>query len=366
MVKNMSFKNNFAIIKNLTEIQSCSGNESKIREYIKQLVEPHCDKIETDVLGNLFCYINGQSKTEGIKLKILLDAHMDEIGFIVRFIDKNGFIRFSQVGGQNPRTLPGQKVTIHSSSGEDIIGIIGEKPIHLIDQDARKKPIKLEELFIDVGMSSAEEVKEFISVGDYIILKQECTAFKGNKRIFSKAFDDRAGCFVLIKLIMEFSQVKDKLDKDLIFTFASQEEIGVRGATVGAYKTNPDIGVAVEVTHAIDFPGISKEKHYDCSLGCGVSISVGPNLYPKMTKLLIDIAKAENIPFVLEAEPRPTPTDARAIQMARSGIPCALVSVPLRYMHTNIETIEYQDIIHTINLLKSFLLSNLKSIISLL
>ena len=361
----MTFETDFEIIKNLTEIQACSGNESKIREYIREIVEQYCDKIEIDILGNLFCFIYGKAHEKESKLKILLDAHMDEIGFMVRYIDKNGFIRFSQVGGQNPRILPGQKVTIHSSSGEEITGIIGEKPIHLLTQEERKKTSKLEDLFLDCGMSSADEVRKYISVGDYIILKQECIAFKGNKRICSKAFDDRAGCFVLIKLIMELSKEKEKLDKDLIFEFAAQEEIGVRGATVGAYKISPDIAVAVEVSHAIDFPGVSKDKYHESSLGSGTVIRVGPNLYPKLTKLLIDIAKEEQIPYTLIAEPRATPTDARAIQITKSGIPCALVSIPLRYMHTNIETIDYQDIGHTINLLKSFILKDLRAAIEI-
>ena len=361
----MTFEKDFKIIKNLTEIQSCSGNESRIRQYIKETVESYCDKIDTDVLGNLFCFINGKIKAEDGQLKIMLDAHMDEIGLMVRFIDKNGFIRFSQVGGQNPRILPGQKVTIHSSSGEEIVGVIGEKPIHLLEQEEKKKSSKLEDLFIDAGFSNDVEAKRYISVGDYIIFKQVCTPYIGNKRIFSKSFDDRAGCFVLIKLIMELSQMRDKLDKDLIFLFASQEEIGVRGATVGAYKITPDISLTVEVTHAIDFPGINKEKYYECKLGSGASISTGPNLFPKLTKILIETAKEENIPYILEAEPRPTPTNARAIQMTKSGIPCALVSIPLRYMHTNIATIEYEDIIHTKNLIKAFLLKDLKSAIKI-
>jgi endoglucanase len=282
---------------------------------------------------------------------------------MVRYIDKNGYLRFSQVGGHNPRILPGQKVTVFSSSGEDIIGVIGEKPIHLLEQKDRKKPVKLEDLFIDVGFSSKKEATKYISVGDFIVFKQSATPYFGSKRIFSKSFDDRAGCFVLIKLIMELSQVKKELDKDLIFLFASQEEIGVRGATVGAYKITPDIAITCEVTHAIDFPGISEDKYYECKLGSGVSISTGPNLYSKLTKSLIETAKKENIPFVLEAEPRPTPTNARAIQMTKSGVACALVAIPLRYMHTNISTIEYQDMIHTKNLLKSFLLKDLHSTI---
>ncbi len=359
----MSFEKDFNLLKKLTEIQSCSGNEKSIREFIEDNIKDKCDKIETDSLGNLICYYNRPSETEKKSFKILLDSHIDEIGFIVRMINEKGFIRFSNVGGQNPRILPGQKVTIHSTSGEDIIGIIGEKPIHLLERKEREKTTKLEDLFIDVGMSDSNEVKKYISVGDYITLKQECTAFKGNKRLFSKAFDDRAGCFVLIKLINELYELKEKLHGELIFQFAAQEEIGVRGATVGSYRITPDIGIAIEVTHAIDFPGVNKDKFYECNLGSGVSISVGPNLYPKLTKSLIETAKEENIPFILEAEPRPTSTDARAIQMTKSGIPCALVSVPLRYMHTNIETIEYQDLIYCVQLLKSFLLKNIKELI---
>ena len=360
----MSIDEDFKLIKQLTEIQGCSGNEKKIRQFIRETVETYCDKIETDFLGNLFCYIYGAVERTEEKLNILLDAHMDEIGFIVRFIDKNGFIRFSQVGAQNPRILPGQKVIIHSFSGEDIIGIIGESPIHLLKNDERKKVNQLDELFIDVGMSNPEEVNKFIAVGDYITLKQECILFKGKKRISSKAFDDRAGCFVLIKLIKEFSSLKDKLNNNLIFLFSSQEEIGVRGATVGSYKINPDIGIVVEVTHAIDYPGINKEKFYECSLGSGVSISIGPNIFPKLSKLFINIAKEQNIPYILEAEPRQAPNNARAIQLTRKGIPSSIISIPLRYMHTNIETIEYMDMINCIKLIKEFLLKDLGNIMT--
>ena len=127
----MTFEEDFQIIKNLTEIQSCSGSEDKIRQYIKETIENYCDNVDIDVLGNLYCFINGKSQTQDANLNIMLDAHMDEIGFMVRFIDKNGFLRFSQVGGQNPRILPGQIVTIRSTSGEDIVGIIGEKPIFI-------------------------------------------------------------------------------------------------------------------------------------------------------------------------------------------------------------------------------------------
>lgn len=362
----MNFEEDFKIIKNLTEIQGCSGNEGKIREYIKKIITPYCSKVEIDSIGNLFGFINGEkigdTKT---KLNILLDAHADEIGFMVRFIDKKGFIRFSQVGGQNPRILPGQIVTVHSSSGQDIIGIIGEKPLHLLKQEERKKTSKIEDLFIDIGTKDEQECKELVSVGDYITFKQECSRLIKNQRIFAKSFDDRAGCFVLMKLIMEISQISDKLPHNLIFLFSSQEEIGTRGATVGSYKISPDIGLAVEVNHAIDFPGIDKEKYFECSLGSGVAIRVGPNMHSKLSKTLIDLAKKENIPFTLRAEPSITPTNARVIQMTKSGVPCALVGVPLRYMHTNVETIQYSDIIHTVDLLKSFLLSDLTGVLIL-
>ncbi len=361
----MSFEDDFQILKQLTETQACTGNEKQIREYIQRIVENFCDEIKTDHMGNLFCTIYGKGAANDEKLNVMLDAHMDEIGFMVRFIDKNGFIRFSQVGGQNPRLMPGQTVTIHASSGEDIVGIIGEKPTHLLEEEERKKTSKIDDLFIDVGLSSDEEVKKYIAVGDYITLKQECTAFKGNNRIFSKAFDDRAGCFVLIKLIMALSAIKDTLDKNITFLFATQEEIGARGATIGAYRVSPDVSITVEVTHAIDYPTLTKEKQYECNLGGGPSISVGPNLYSKLTKLLAETAKEENISFVLEPEPTATPTNARVIQLTKSGIPCALVSTPVRYMHSNIETIEYEDLNRLIKILKAFLLKDLKTTIAI-
>jgi endoglucanase len=361
----LTFEEDFKLLKELSELQSCSGNERTIREYIKDSIKEKCDVIETDYLGNLICYLNSSGNEENPRLKILLDAHMDEIGFIVRFIDKNGFIRFSQIGGQNPRILPGQKITVHSSRGEKIIGIIGEKPIHLIDKKERKKTSDIEDLFIDIGLSSKEEVEKYVSIGDYITLQQTCTAFTGNKRIFSKAFDDRIGCFVLLKLIQELAKNKQNLPHEVIFIFASQEEIGVRGATVGSYKITPDIGLAIEVTHAIDYPGLSKEKYYECALGSGVSISIGPNIYAPLAKKIISLAKKEDIPFILEAEPRQAPNDGRAIQLTKQGIPTAILSVPLRYMHTNIEMVEYQDIIYMIELLKVFLQQDLEQILSL-
>jgi len=353
---NMIHEEDFQLIKHLTEIQGCVGNETRIREYILNHVKTYCDKTEIDKIGNLICYLNGKKDTSTSKPKILLDAHMDEIGFMVRYIDKNGFIRFAALGGQNMRILPGQTVIIHSSSGKDIIGVIGEKALHLISKEERKKVSSIEDLFIDIGLSSDKEVKEHVSIGDYITLKQECHPFINHERIFAKALDNRLSCFVLIKLIKEFASLRNELDKDLIFLFAVQEEIGVRGSTVGAYKLNPDLAIVLDVTHAIDYPGVSKDKYQECYLGCGAAIVIGPNLDPKMTRMLINVARDEKIPFVLEAEPRPTPTDARAIQMTKSGIPCALIEIPLRYMHTNIETFEYKDALHVIKLIKLFLL----------
>ncbi|MHA1764042.1 MAG: M42 family metallopeptidase [Promethearchaeota archaeon] len=355
----MTFKEDFQLIKDLTEIQGCTGNEAKIRQYIFDQVKSYCDNIEIDTIGNLICHLNGKKNTSEPKHNILLDAHMDEIGFMVRYIDKDGFIRFVAVGGQNARILPGQTVVIHSSSGKDIIGVIGEKAIHLISKDERKKVNSIEDLFIDVGLSSDKEMKEHVAVGDYITFKQECHSFITKKRIFAKALDNRLSCFILIKLIKELASIRDDLDKNLIFLFAVQEEIGVRGATVGAYKLNPDFAIALDVTHAIDYPGVNKDKHQECYLGCGAAIAIGPNLDPKLTKALINVAREEAIPFVLEAEARPTPTDARAIQMTKAGIPCALIGTPLRYMHTNIETFEYEDALHVLKLLKSFLLKKI-------
>jgi putative aminopeptidase FrvX len=288
----------------------------------------------------------------------MLSAHMDEIGFIVRFIDKEGFVRLSQIGGQNPRLLPGTRILIDGIHGE-IPGIFGEKSIHFLGAEERKKTSELKDLFIDLGLPSKEEVEKYISIGDFAEFDQKLQVFPNSTRINGKSLDDRAGCYVLIRALQNISKLREKLKQTIIFTFSTQEEVGVRGATIAGFKINPTLALALEVSFAFDHPNLKKSDFADVKMGNGPTISVGPNLHPKISKKLIDIGKEHNIPFQVTSSNGPTGTDARIIQVTREGIPVGLVATPLRYMHTMIETIDLVDLESTADLITQFLLSDL-------
>ena len=314
------------------------------------------DELEEDSIGNLYATIKGTTDD-----RILLDAHADEIGFQVIFIENEGFIRIAAVGGQNPRILPGARVIIHSSKGGQIIGVIGEKPIHHLSADDRKKTTEISKLFVDIGISSKSEVEKYVDLGDFETLAQTALRFPNSTLATGKAFDDRAGCWVLIRVLqMLKNQINThgRIKSTITAVFSAQEEIGVRGAGVAAYHTNPNLAIILEVTHAMDYPGGAKNEYGDVKLGGGPTIPLGPNVYPKFGKQAIEVAKKERIPFQARALPTPASNNARIIQITREGIPTGLVVIPLRYMHTAIECLDLRDLNWTAQLVWKFILSN--------
>ncbi|MHA1996792.1 MAG: M42 family metallopeptidase [Promethearchaeota archaeon] len=338
----------FALTKVLTGFCSPTGFEDDIREYLVDRLGKKCD-VKTDRMGNVIATVKGKNNPDGLKL--MMAAHIDEIGFMVSFITKDGFLRIVPLGGQNFRILPGQRVLIFTSDRKELKGVIAEKPIHLLTAEERKKLVKQEELFVDIGASSKDKASEIVSIGDYITFERQCT-WLGPGDIFScKAGDDRMGTLVQL-LVLEYI-MENPVNIDVVAVFTVQEEIGTRGAIPSAFAVDPDYAITLEVTHAIDFPGISKEKFGDIDLGKGPAIAMGPNLHPKLTKYIIKTAEKNNIPYQVEVENRPTGTDARAIQITRNGVATSLISIPLRYMHTNIEVINPADLHHAIELLKS-------------
>ncbi|MHA1889845.1 MAG: M42 family metallopeptidase, partial [Promethearchaeota archaeon] len=234
----------FSIAKLLTDACSPTGFEDEIRAIIKSRLQSRC-KLETDKMGNIYARIDGTG--EKPRKKMMLSAHLDEIGFMVSFITKDGFLRIVPLGGQNYRILPGQRVTVFSKNGE-FHGVIAEKPIHLLTADERKKLVKESEIFVDIGTSSKEETLELIAIGDYITFTRQCE-WLGNKNLFScKAADDRMG--VLIELLVLEYFIENPPELDVIGVFSVQEEIGTRGAITSAYTVNPDAAITLEVTHA--------------------------------------------------------------------------------------------------------------------
>jgi len=321
-----------SFLQEISEKDGVSGFEDSIASCISKAFHSYVDDTRTDNLGNLIFYKKGASSRAP---KILLCAHMDEIGLMVTKIEENGFLRFSSLGGFDVRTLPGQDVVIYGK--KPLNGIIGFKPPHLEKEKEKRQSIKMENLFIDTGLPRAE-VEETIKVGAIAALKRRYLTLLNNCRA-GKAFDDRAGVAVLWQCVRELSRMDHEADLYLVCTV--QEEVGVRGAVISTYNISPDLGIAVDVCHG-DFPG--SLEHEVSPLGKGPVITVGPNIHPFLADALFKTAEEYGIPHQRDVSPGPTGTDARAIQVTRGGIPAALVSVPLRYMHTSVELLNLEDI----------------------
>jgi len=316
------------LLKNLTESYGPSGNEEKIRNVIKELVEPYSDEIKIDAMGNLIVRKKGPGK------KLMFAAHMDEIGLIVTNIDEKGFIRFSNIGGVSPYVLLGERVIFENGT----VGVIGVEKLEDI------KELKMKKLFIDIGASSKEEAMEKVKIGDMATYYRECT-FLG-KSISAKSLDDRAGCAVLIKALKEVKNPK----YDLYFVFTTQEEVGTRGARTSAYAIEPDLAIAVDVTLCGDTPEGEKMA---VELGKGPAVKIKDMSvlsHPEVKQLLIDTAEKNKIPYQKEVLDMGG-TDAGAIHLTKEGVPSGGIAIPTRYVHTPSEMVNLDDLENTVKLI---------------
>jgi endoglucanase len=278
----------------------------------------------------------------------MLAAHMDEIGFMISFIDKDGFLRFAPVGGFDPRTLIAQRVVVHGV--KDIGGVIGSKPIHILEEEEKKKATKIKDLFIDVGLKK-DEVSKIVKPGDFVTLDRDFKELN-DKIITAKAFDDRVGVYVMIEAL---KRIKDCY-VDIYAVATVQEEVGVRGATVSSFFVEPDVGIALDVTIASDFPG-TKEEEMVTILGGGTAISLMDShtiSNKKLVDFLRKIAEENKIKYQTDIL-LGGGTDAGAIQRSKSGVPVCTVSIPTRYVHSVVEMCHKEDIESSIKLICKFL-----------
>ena len=278
-------------------------------------------------------------------------GHIDEIGLVVTHIDEKGFLWFSPIGGWDPQILVGQRVEVRGGSGL-VPGVVGRKPIHLLEPDQRKKVVELKGLHIDVGASDREEAAELIRVGDPVVIAAEPVALAGD-RLVSRAMDNRLGAYVALEALRRCHE-RSSLSGSFAAVAAVQEEIGLFGARTSAFELRPDLAVAVDVTHATDAPGVDEKENGVHPLGSGPVIGRGSTLSPKVFELLVETAEEAGVEYTVSASGRATSTDADAIQIARSGIPTGLVSIPLRYMHSPVEMVDLDDVEATISLLAAF------------
>jgi putative aminopeptidase FrvX len=331
------------LLKRLSETPGIPGREEAMRVIVREALTGHVDEISVDRLGNVI----GHKK--GARPKVVVAAHMDEIGFLVSHVDdETGFLRIAPVGGFDPRTLIAQRVTVHTK-GRAKHGVIGTKPVHILTDEERKKVPEMKDLFVDIGLSGKEARKQ-VRIGDPVTLVQ--TFAEAGHLVTGKALDDRLGVYVGIEAVKRLGKHK----ADVYFIATVQEEVGLRGARTSAFAVAPDIGVALDVTIACDMPGVSAHEHVT-RLGKGVAIKIKDSAsisHPGLVQFLADLAEERKIPHQLEILPRGG-TDAGAIQPAREGVAVVTISIPTRYVHTVVETAHKDDIEAAISLLTAFL-----------
>jgi endoglucanase len=271
---------------------------------------------------------------------------------MVTHIDEQGLLRFTGVGGWDPQVLVGQRIRLQTTSGE-VVGVIGKKAIHVMEPDERKKVSEVKSLWIDIGAKDADEAKGMVRVGDVGVLDQDLIELP-NGRIASRSVDNRMGAFVVLEALRLLSE-EENLNAEIVAVACVQEEIGLYGARGAAFGLDPDAAIAVDVTHATDTPGVSKNENGDHALGSGPVIKRATNLSPIVCEGIIDAAEAANIPYTLEADSRSTGTDADAIQFSRAGIATGLVSCPNRYMHSPNEVVDLEDVENCAKLIATYI-----------
>ncbi|GIK77075.1 MAG: M42 family peptidase [Thermoleophilia bacterium] len=283
-------------------------------------------------------------------------GHIDEIGLFVSHVDDEGFLWFGPIGGWDPQNLVGQRVIVRGSGsggGGEVPGVIGKKPIHLLEPDDRKKPAEIKSMHIDIGAKDRDEALTLVSVGDPAVLAAEPLLLP-NGRLVSRSLDNRLGSYVALEVARRIG-AGDEVAVGVVGCAVAQEEIGLFGSATTGFSLDPDVAIAVDVTHATDAPGISKQENGDHALGSGPVVGRGSTLSPKVSDLLRDAAEAEGIAFTFEASGRHTGTDADSLQVARGGIATGLVSIPLRYMHSSVETVSLDDVEGAIRLIEAFI-----------
>ncbi len=317
------------LLKSLTDPVSIAGSEENVGEVVKKLLEENgCEDIFCDNLGNIIgTYKCGRENAP----KLMLEAHMDEIGLMVSKISDEGSLLFVPVGGFDQKVLPGSEVTVHTKNG-DLFGIIGAKPPHLTSD--RSKAVKMEDMSVDIGLSK-EEAEKKVKVGDLISFNTTFTEL--DSFVAGRCFDDRAGVAAIIKTL-EYVKIL-KIECDIVCAITVQEELGMRGAKVIYESAKCDCAICIDAGF-----GTSANSSEGFDLGSGVIVSVGPNLHPKLNKLIFDAAGEYGINVTADVENGNTGTNAWAVQVAGCGVPVSLLSFPLRYMHSTYEVIDVSDI----------------------
>lgn len=327
-----------------SEATGASGYEAQVASIFERHIAGLSDEVKIDALGNAIAIRRG-SKPDSPK--VMLAGHMDEIALVVTKIEDGGFLRFTQIGGIDQRTLLGQEVIVHGRSPH--IGVIGAKPPHIQEPDEQKKSVDMDKLFIDLGLGQ-EAVKEVVSIGDIATIRRSVVDLHSDT-MAGKAFDDRAGVATVLSCFQELARLKSEAEVYGVATV--QEEVGTRGARTSAFGITPDIGIGIDVTFADRGDPIEERAN----LGKGPVLGIGPHVHPKVYQRMVEIAEKRGIEYQVDPSPSPYGTDTAPIQVSRAGVASILISIPLRYMHTSVETLRVRDIEAAGRLLAEFIAS---------
>jgi len=335
-----------AFLAELLAARSPSGYETEAREVIKKRVAKNADSFEVDALGSCHATLEGTGAPT-----LMLAGHLDELGLIIKHVSDKGFLYFDAIGGHDRSMISGRRVDILTRKGV-IRGVTGKRAIHLMSPEDRKKVPEFHQMWIDIGAKSKEEALERVTIGDAAVYTHGLESLHGSL-VVSRAFDDKSGAYAVNEALLRLKKGKKQASK-VVAVSTSQEEIGTRGAISSAYLVNPDVALVVDVSHATDHPDADHRKYGSFELGGGPILTRGPNIHPGVFERLVQCAEKSKIAVQIEADPRPTGTDARAIQVARDGVPTGLVGIPLRYMHTPSEVIDLNDLEAVVQLLVAF------------
>ncbi len=334
-------------LREIVDTPSPSGYEERAAEVYRAYAKPIADKITTDSHGNVAAILNPDAE-----MKIMLAGHMDEIGFIVHYIGDDGMLYFKTIGGHDPTIIVGQRVWVHGK--EKVAGVIGRKAIHLLEDEERKKRPETKDLWIDIGASSREEAEKVVALGDVATYQWEFQTLLGDRAV-ARGFDNKMGSFIVLESLRLLKE-SGELDPGVgVYAVATvQEEIGLRGARTAAYGIQAQCGLAVDVNHAVDYPGLSKSRYGALDVGKGPSVNRGANTNPIVFRMTVDAGDEEGIPYQVDVAPGGTGTDANAMQISHSGMAVGLLGVALRYMHTPCELLSLKDVEDCARLMAAF------------
>jgi len=337
-------------LRRLTASAGPSGFESEVQAVVRHEVQPFSDELRTDGHGNVIAALNPTGRP-----RVMLTAHCDELGFLIRYIDEQGYLYFAPIGGFDPATLPGSRVMLHAPGGP-LLGVIGCQAIHLIEDEDRGKAPKLAEMWIDIGAASQEEAQRLVPLGTHGTRAARLETLRGDL-VVSRALDNRSGLCAIIEALRRIHAQREQLKAGVYLVSAVQEEVGSRGSRTSAYTVQPDIALTVDATFASDHPQTSKERLGEVKLGGGPGITLGGFVNGNVAQGLMAVAKQAGIAFQYDIQASHTGTDNDTIQITRGGVATGLLNIPSRYMHSGSEVVSLADIDSTAELMARFVLS---------